>query len=105
MLFYSTASSLSGNKDSIYSLAMNPSGTVIVSGSTEKVLRVWDPRSCTKLTKLKGMNVISIYDFTVYKDVVANSSNITASLLSRSHRQCESSSCEQGWHSMFVWKF
>lgn len=49
-----SASSLNGNKDSIYSLAMNPSGSVIVSGSTEKVLRVWDPRSCAKLMKLKG---------------------------------------------------
>ena len=29
-------------------------GTVIVSGSTEKVLRVWDPRTCAKLMKLKG---------------------------------------------------
>ena len=49
-----TTSSLNGNKDSIYSLAMNPAGTVIVSGSTEKVLRVWDPRSCGKLMKLKA---------------------------------------------------
>uniref|UniRef100_A0A8C2G7C3 WD repeat-containing protein 48 n=1 Tax=Cyprinus carpio TaxID=7962 RepID=A0A8C2G7C3_CYPCA len=49
-----TTSSLSGNKDSIYSLAMNQMGTVIVSGSTEKVLRVWDPRTCAKLMKLKG---------------------------------------------------
>uniref|UniRef100_A0A6I8RD51 WD repeat-containing protein 48 n=1 Tax=Xenopus tropicalis TaxID=8364 RepID=A0A6I8RD51_XENTR len=49
-----TTSSLSGNKDSIYSLAMNQMGTVIVSGSTEKVLRVWDPRTCQKLMKLKG---------------------------------------------------
>jgi len=48
------ASSLNGNKDSIYSLAMNAAGTVIVSGSTEKVLRVWDPRTCLKLMKLKG---------------------------------------------------
>lgn len=87
------ASSLSGNKDSIYSLAMNQTGTVIISGSTEKVsltvlgfrfqgrkivistpgsnkkvliignvlcpffcqvLRVWDPRTCAKLMKLKG---------------------------------------------------
>ena len=53
-VFHHTASSVSGNKDSIYSLAMNPSGTVIVSGSTEKVLRVWDPRTCNKLMKLKG---------------------------------------------------
>ena len=43
-----------GNKDSIYSLAINPAGTVIVSGGSEKVLRVWDPRSCGKLMKLKG---------------------------------------------------
>jgi len=49
-----TTSSLNGNKDSIYSLAMNPYGTVVVSGSTEKVLRVWDPRTCAKLMKLRG---------------------------------------------------
>ena len=41
------------NEDSIYSLAMNPTGTVIVSAGTEKVLRVWDPRSCGNLV-LKG---------------------------------------------------
>ena len=52
--FWCLASSLNGNKDSIYSLAMNQPGTVIVSGSTEKVLRVWDPRTCQKLMKLKG---------------------------------------------------
>ncbi|XP_031333729.1 WD repeat-containing protein 48 homolog [Photinus pyralis] len=49
-----TTSSLVGNKESIYSLAMNPSGSVIVSGSTEKALRFWDPRTCAKLFKLKG---------------------------------------------------
>lgn len=37
LLDFMAASSLSGNKDSIYSLAMNQLGTVIVSGSTEKV--------------------------------------------------------------------
>lgn len=58
-----SASSLNGNKDSIYSLAMNPSGTAIVSGSTEKVLRVWDPRTCAKLMKLKGMCMMSFSDF------------------------------------------
>jgi WD repeat-containing protein 48 len=42
------------NEMMMRSLAMNPSGSVIVSGSTEKVLRVWDPRTCQKLMKLKG---------------------------------------------------
>lgn len=48
------ASSLAGSRDSIYSLAMNPSGTIIVSGSTENTLRLWDPRTCNRLMKLKG---------------------------------------------------
>jgi len=47
-------SSLTGQKESIYSLAMNAAGTIIVSGSTEKILRIWDPRTCTKTMKLKG---------------------------------------------------
>nr|CDJ97998.1 WD40 repeat domain containing protein [Haemonchus contortus] len=49
-----TTSSLMGCKNSIYALAMNDSGTVIVSGSTEKVLRIWDPRTCQKIMKLRG---------------------------------------------------
>jgi len=45
---------LTGTKESIYALAMNSSASVVVSGSTEKVLRVWDPRTCHKLCKLKA---------------------------------------------------
>ncbi|EMP36127.1 WD repeat-containing protein 48 [Chelonia mydas] len=72
-----TTSSLSGNKDSIYSLAMNQMGTVIVSGSTEKVLRVWDPRTCAKLMKLKG-----------------HTDNVKALLLNRDGTQCLSGSSD-----------
>lgn len=72
-----TTSSLNGNKDSIYSLAMNPSGTVIVSGSTEKVLRVWDPRSCAKLMKLKG-----------------HADNVKALILNKDGTQCISGSSD-----------
>jgi len=48
------ASSLRGTKNSIYSLAMNELGTVIIAGSTENILRVWDPRTCQKIVKLRG---------------------------------------------------
>ncbi|XP_016099984.1 WD repeat-containing protein 48 [Sinocyclocheilus grahami] len=74
---HKTASSLSGNKDSIYSLAMNQMGTVIVSGSTEKVLRVWDPRTCAKLMKLKG-----------------HTDNVKSLLLNRDGTQCLSGSSD-----------
>ncbi|GBP16829.1 WD repeat-containing protein 48 homolog [Eumeta japonica] len=72
-----TTSSLVGNKESIYSLAMNPPGTIIVSGSTEKVLRVWDPRNCTRLMKLKG-----------------HSDNVKALVVSRDGSQCVSGSSD-----------
>ncbi|KAA8544996.1 hypothetical protein F0562_019787 [Nyssa sinensis] len=43
-----------GHKESVYALAMNDSGTLLVSGGTEKVVRVWDPRSGSKSMKLRG---------------------------------------------------
>ncbi|CAD5217869.1 unnamed protein product [Bursaphelenchus xylophilus] len=49
-----TTSSLHGSKNSIYSIAMNPDGKVVVAGSTENVLRIWDPRTCKKICKLRG---------------------------------------------------
>ncbi|XP_077560332.1 WD repeat-containing protein 48 isoform X2 [Haemaphysalis longicornis] len=72
-----TTSSLTDNKDSIYSLAMNPSGTVIISGSTEKVIRVWDPRTCQKMPKLKG-----------------HTDNVKALVLNREGTQCLSGSSD-----------
>ncbi|PPS04830.1 hypothetical protein GOBAR_AA15840 [Gossypium barbadense] len=43
-----------GHKESVYALAMNDNGTLLVSGGTEKVLRVWDPRTGSKTMKLRG---------------------------------------------------
>ncbi|XP_028770767.1 WD repeat-containing protein 48 [Neltuma alba] len=43
-----------GHKESVYALAMNECGTLLVSGGTEKVVRVWDPRSGSKTMKLRG---------------------------------------------------
>ncbi|KAJ3213200.1 hypothetical protein HDU67_003178 [Dinochytrium kinnereticum] len=39
---------------SIYALATNPSGSVVVSGSPEKVVKVWDPRSGKREIRLTG---------------------------------------------------
>ncbi|KAJ9180155.1 hypothetical protein P3X46_008434 [Hevea brasiliensis] len=43
-----------GHKESVYALAMNESGTILVSGGTEKVVRVWDSRTGSKTMKLRG---------------------------------------------------
>ncbi|KAJ9682246.1 hypothetical protein PVL29_018229 [Vitis rotundifolia] len=43
-----------GHKESVYALAMNDSGTLLVSGGTEKVVRIWDPRTGSKTMKLRG---------------------------------------------------
>ncbi|KAJ6852660.1 WD repeat-containing protein 48 isoform X1 [Iris pallida] len=46
--------SAKGHKDSVYALAMNDCGTMLVSGGTEKVVRLWDPRTGSKDMKLRG---------------------------------------------------
>ncbi|PPS17551.1 hypothetical protein GOBAR_AA03011 [Gossypium barbadense] len=43
-----------GHKESVYALAMNDSSSLLVSGGTEKVVRVWDPRTGSKNMKLRG---------------------------------------------------
>eukprot|EP00736_Rhodelphis_marinus_P001043 Rmarinus@m.2974 len=47
------------DKASLYCVGTNFAGTVIVSGSSESVVRVWDPRSASKRLKLRGhMDVV-----------------------------------------------
>ncbi|XP_055387211.1 WD repeat-containing protein 48 homolog [Condylostylus longicornis] len=85
-----TTSSLAGSKDSIYSLAMNPSGTVIVSGSTENVLRVWDPRTCNRIMKLRGHteNVRALVVSTDGTQVISGSSDGTIKLWNLGQQRC-----------------
>ncbi|KAI8139501.1 hypothetical protein BJV82DRAFT_626258 [Fennellomyces sp. T-0311] len=41
-------------KASIYAMAVNPSGTFMATGSPDKVVRLWDPRSGRQVGKLTG---------------------------------------------------
>ncbi|KAL2528481.1 Transducin/WD40 repeat-like superfamily protein [Forsythia ovata] len=47
-------SAAKGHKESVYALSVNDQGTLLVSGGTEKVVRVWDPRTGSKTMKLRG---------------------------------------------------
>ncbi|XP_034917913.1 uncharacterized protein [Populus alba] len=66
-----------GHKESVYALAMNDSGTRLVSGGIEKVVRVWDPRTGSKAMKLRG-----------------HTDNIRALLLDSTGRYCLSGSSD-----------
>lgn len=66
----------SGPKSSIYTLATDVYGSVIVSGSPERVIRLWDPRSGKRIGKLVG-----------------HTDNIRASLLSEDSRYVRISIC------------
>lgn len=66
-----------GHKESVYALAMNDTGTLLVSGGTEKVVRVWDPRTGSKTMKLRG-----------------HTDNIRALLLDSTGRYCLSGSSD-----------
>ncbi|KAJ0976181.1 hypothetical protein J5N97_018146 [Dioscorea zingiberensis] len=66
-----------GHKESVYALAMSDSGSLLVSGGTEKVIRVWDPRTGSKNMKLRG-----------------HTDNIRALLLDSTGRYCLSGSSD-----------
>ncbi|KAL2942439.1 WD repeat-containing protein 48 [Bienertia sinuspersici] len=72
-----TPTAAKGHKESVYALAMNDSGTILVSGGTEKVVRVWDPRSGSKTMKLRG-----------------HTDNVRALLLDSTGRYCLSGSSD-----------
>lgn len=81
---------VNGCKESIYSLGMSATGNVLVAGSTEKALRVWDPRSCEKKMKLKG-HTDNVKALLVNRDgtqVLSGSSDGTIRLWSLGQQRC-----------------
>lgn len=85
-----TTSNVNGCKHSIYSLAMNAAGTVMAAGSTERALRVWDPRTCDKKMKLKG-HTDNVKALLVNRDgthILSGSSDGTIRLWSLGQQRC-----------------
>lgn len=72
-----------GHKESVYALAINDTATILVSGGTEKAVRVWDPRTGSKQMKLKG-----------------HTDNVRALLLDPAGRLCLSGSSD---HMIRLW--
>lgn len=69
---------------------MNNSGTVLISGSTEKVLRVWDTRTSDCMMKLIG-HTDNVKALVVNKDgtqCLSGSSDGTIKLWSLGQQQC-----------------
>lgn len=69
---------------------MNPPGTVIVSGSTENTLRVWDPRTCSRMMKLRGHteNVRALVVSPDGRQIISGSSDGTIKLWSLGEQRC-----------------
>lgn len=85
-----TTKPLDGSKNSIYSLAINQAGTLVASGSTERVIRLWDPRSRQKLLKLRG-HTDNIRSLRFSKDgafLLSGSSDGTIRLWSIAQQRC-----------------
>uniref|UniRef100_A0A7E4VSY8 WD repeat-containing protein 48 homolog n=1 Tax=Panagrellus redivivus TaxID=6233 RepID=A0A7E4VSY8_PANRE len=62
-----SASSFNETSHSIYSIAMNSTATILASGSPENALRIWDPRNCIRICKLRG-HTDNIRSLVVNKD-------------------------------------
>jgi WD repeat-containing protein 48 len=62
---------------------MNNQGSLLACGSPENCIRLWDPRTCTKIMKLKG-----------------HTHNVRALLLNKDGTQCLSASSD---HTIRLW--
>ncbi|OBZ73444.1 hypothetical protein A0H81_07250 [Grifola frondosa] len=80
----------SGPKSSIYALATDPYGSVVASGSPERVIRMWDPRSGRRVGKLVGHtdNIRAILISEDAKYLLTGSADASIKLWSLSSQRC-----------------
>ncbi|CAG8824231.1 15105_t:CDS:2, partial [Gigaspora rosea] len=77
-------------KLSVYALACNTLGTVLASGSPEKIIRLWDPRTTKQITSFTGHtdNIRSILISDDGELVLSGSSDTTIKLWSLKAQRC-----------------
>ncbi|TFK31745.1 WD40-repeat-containing domain protein [Crucibulum laeve] len=77
-------------KSSVYALAADPFGRTIASGSPEKVIRLWDPRSGRRTGKLVGHtdNIRAILISEDSKYLLTGSADASIKLWSLSSQRC-----------------
>ncbi|KAI9236943.1 MAG: hypothetical protein BYD32DRAFT_462064 [Podila humilis] len=78
------------SKASVYALACNPAGTVLATGSPEKIIRVWDPRSRQRITKFAGHtdNIRALLISESGDTILSASSDTTIKLWSLTAQRC-----------------
>ncbi|KAI1787218.1 hypothetical protein LXA43DRAFT_1030141 [Ganoderma leucocontextum] len=79
-----------GAKSSVYALTTDPYGSVIASGSPERVIRMWDPRSGKRIAKLVGHtdNIRTILISEDAKYLLTGSADASIKLWSLSSQRC-----------------
>lgn len=79
-----------GSKSSVYAMAVDPGGTVIASGTPERVIRTWDPRSGKRTAKLVGHtdNIRAILISADGKYLLTGSADASVKLWSLSAQKC-----------------
>ncbi|KAF9810753.1 hypothetical protein IEO21_06804 [Rhodonia placenta] len=80
----------SGPKASVYALATDPYGSMIASGSPERVIRMWDPRSGRRIGKLVGHtdNIRAMLLSEDAKYLLTGSADASIKLWSLSSQRC-----------------
>ncbi|KAG0176969.1 hypothetical protein DFQ29_005417 [Apophysomyces sp. BC1021] len=78
------------SKSSIYALAINPMGTILATGSPEKVVRLWDTRSGKRIGKLTGHtdNIRALLISDDGQVILSGSSDSTIKLWSVKSQRC-----------------